>query len=152
MMRRRLLLLGLPAVLSLAAIAGFAGQAPPPRPAIAGGWEGTWSVHLPAAAGEGAPRRPQEDPYFRMTCQVRELRRGRWEATFEGDSGRPYKYTLRVPGRQVGRAVLFQGSVDLGPEDGGTHDWIGRATETEFVGFFTSAGYTGSFRLARPSP
>ena len=28
-------------------------------------------------------------------------------------------------------------------------DWIGRATDKEFVGFFTSAYYTGTFNLTR---
>jgi hypothetical protein len=53
-------------------------------------------------------------------------------------------------GRQAGDIVLFSGTADLGPQDGGVYDWIGRATETEFVGFFTSQKYTGHFRLARP--
>jgi hypothetical protein len=35
-------------------------------------------------------------------------------------------------------------------EDGGVFDWIGRANEKEFVGFFTSAHYTGTFNLSRP--
>jgi len=34
--------------------------------------------------------------------------------------------------------VLFKGTADLGPKDGGVYDWIGRATEKEFVGFYTS--------------
>ena len=37
----------------------------------------------------------------------------------------------------------------LGAKDGGVYDWIGRANEKEFVGFFTSAFYTGTFNLAR---
>jgi len=28
-------------------------------------------------------------------------------------------------------------------------DWIGRATDKEFVGFFSSRAYTGTFRLTR---
>jgi hypothetical protein len=38
----------------------------------------------------------------------------------------------------------------LGANDGGVFDWIGKANDKEFVGFFTSAGYTGTFALARP--
>jgi hypothetical protein len=75
---------------------------------------------------------------------------GTWQATFEGECGRPYKYTIQMKGRQAGEAVLFQGSVDLGEKDGGTFDWIGRANNDEFVGFYTSKGHTGNFRLARP--
>ena len=52
-------------------------------------------------------------------------------------------------GRQAGDVVLFTGSADLGEKDGGVYDWIGRATEVEFVGFFTNQKYTGYFRMAR---
>jgi hypothetical protein len=54
-----------------------------------------------------------------------------------------------MQGRQAGDVVMFQGSADLGEKDGGVFDWIGRASSKEFVGFFTSRGYTGTFRLTR---
>ena len=73
-----------------------------------------------------------------------------WEATFEGDCGRPYKYSIKMEGRLVGNAVLFKGTVDLGPQDGGVYDWIGRATTNEFLGFYTSGASTGVFNLTRP--
>ena len=57
-----------------------------------------------------------------------------------------------MQGRQAGDVVLFQGTADLGEKDGGILDWIGRATEDEFVGFYTSQEYTGHFRLARSRP
>jgi len=74
---------------------------------------------------------------------------GTWLATFEGDCGRPYKYSIKMEGRSVGRAVLFQGTADLGAQDGGVYDWIGRATATEFIGFYTNAFSTGTFSLTR---
>jgi len=49
----------------------------------------------------------------------------------------------------AGSVVIFQGSADLGDKDGGVFDWIGRANDKEFIGFFTSKGYTGVFRMAR---
>ena len=61
-----------------------------------------------------------------------------------------YRYTIQVPGRAVGGVVLFQGSADLGEKDGGVYDWIGRATDKEFVGFYSSQGHVGQFRLTRP--
>ena len=73
-----------------------------------------------------------------------------WQAVFEGDCGRPYKYTITMEGRQAGGVVMFKGSADLGPRDGGVYDWIGRADNNEFVGFFTSAAYTGVFNMTRP--
>jgi hypothetical protein len=53
-------------------------------------------------------------------------------------------------GRQAGDVVLFKGSADLGEKDGGLYDWIGRATEDKFVGFYTSQKYTGTFQMSRP--
>jgi hypothetical protein len=72
-----------------------------------------------------------------------------WQATFEGECGRPYKYTIKMDGRQAGDVVLFKGTTDLGEKDGGVYDWIGRATQKEFIGFYTSAKYSGVFQLAR---
>jgi hypothetical protein len=53
-------------------------------------------------------------------------------------------------GRAAGGAVLFKGTTDLGEMDGGVYDWIGRATSTEFLGFYTSGSHTGTFTLTRP--
>ena len=72
-----------------------------------------------------------------------------WQAVFEGDCGRPYKYTITMEGRQAGGAVLFKGTADLGPKDGGVYDWIGRADDKEFVGFFTSGFSTGVFTMTK---
>jgi hypothetical protein len=54
-----------------------------------------------------------------------------------------------MDGRQAGEVVLFKGTTDLGEKDGGVYDWIGRATDKEFIGFYTSAKYAGVFRLTR---
>jgi hypothetical protein len=140
-------------VLALAAFVslGFAARAftaePATRPGVAGEWKGTWELYSPPLPG--APKRPNPPP-MGLDAKVVEKPGGKWEATFEGDCGRPYKYTIKMGGRQAGNVVLFQGTADLGEADGGVFDWIGRATEKEFVGFYTSTGYTGTFRLARP--
>ena len=88
-------------------------------------------------------------PYPPPPAKVEELPDGKWQATFEGECGRPYKYTIKMQGRQAGSVVMFQGSADLGEKDGGVFDWIGRANDKEFIGFFTSKGYTGVFRMTR---
>jgi hypothetical protein len=113
-------------------------------PDISGNWTGTWGVYSPA---QGTT--PPKDICKQLDAKV-EHKDGAWLATFEGDCGRPYKYKITMEGRQVGKAVMFKGTTDLGPQDGGVFDWIGRANEKEFVGFFTSANYTGTFNLARP--
>lgn len=110
---------------------------------IAGDWTGNWSSYNPAKVAE-APK----ELCAKLDAKVAG-KDGVWEATFTGDCGRPYKYTIKMEGRQAGKVVLFKGSADLGPKDGGVYDWIGRATEQEFVGFFTSAGYTGVFSLSK---
>jgi hypothetical protein len=114
-------------------------------PDIAGTWSGTWGVYNPAQ-GTTPPR----DICKKLDAKVEQPKDRVWEAIFEGDCGRPYKYTIKMEGRQVGKAVMFKGTTDLGPKDGGVFDWIGRANDKEFIGFFTSANYTGTFNLSRP--
>ncbi len=120
-------------------------QTKPPAPDISGEWTGTWASYSPA---QGAT--PPKDLCKRLDAKV-EHKDGVWLAIFEGDCGRPYKYSFKMDGRQMGKVVMFKGTTDLGEKDGGVFDWIGRANEKEFVGFFTSAYYTGVFSLARPA-
>ena len=112
-------------------------------PEISGQWTGTWGIYSPA---QGTT--PPKSICKRLDAKV-EYKDSIWTATFEGDCGRPYKYHIKMEGRQVGKVVLFKGTTDLGDKDGGVFDWIGRANEKEFVGFFTSANYTGTFSLSR---
>ncbi len=123
---------------------------PAKRPGVGGDWVGTWGPYSPPKDGAAQPPSKYTKEQLRLDCKVVELRDGKWQATFEGECGRPYKYTIQMTGRQVGDAVLFQGTADLGEKDGGIYDWIGRATNEEFIGFYTSKKYTGQFRLARP--
>jgi hypothetical protein len=130
------------------ASAGLAqGRGAPGTPAqpleIAGRWSGVWSSYHPA---QGAT--PPQEVCARLDATVAR-KDDVWVATFEGDCGRPYTYTITMEGRQVGPAVLFSGTVDLGARDGGVYDWIGRATASEFIGFYTSAFATGTFTMAR---
>jgi hypothetical protein len=110
---------------------------------ISGKWTGVWSYYNPAQAST-----PPKEQCAKLDATVAQ-EGATWVATFEGDCGRPYKYTIKMEGRQNGPAVLFKGSVDLGPRDGGVFDWIGRATNTEFIGFYTSGYATGTFNLTR---
>jgi hypothetical protein len=117
----------------------------PPKsavPDVTGEWTGTWGPYATQAAKEGAKKE------MRLDCLVVH-KDGTWHATFEGECGRPYKYTIKMEGRQSGNVVLFKGTTDLGPKDGGVYDWIGRTTDKEFIGFYTNAKYTGVFRLVR---
>ena len=52
-----------------------------------------------------------------------------------------------MQGRPEGDTVIFKGSIDLGEQNGGVFDWVGRANEEQFVGFYSSAYYTGVFNL-----
>ncbi len=110
---------------------------------VVGKWTGSWSAYNPA---QGAT--PPKEQCAKLDAEV-VAKDGAWLATFVGDCGRPYKYTITMEGRQVGPAVLFKGTVDLGPKDGGVYDWVGRATNTELIGFYTSAYATGTFSLTR---
>ncbi|NUQ71268.1 MAG: hypothetical protein HUU17_10650 [Chthonomonadales bacterium] len=125
---------------------------------VSGSWSGDWGSYTPPPPGLRQAQPPglgqAQPPMYPdackpMDCTVVKLGGGRYQATFAGECGRPYKYTIKMTGRTVGSSVLFKGSADLGEKDGGVFDWIGRATDKEFVGFFTSQGYTGTFRLER---
>ena len=106
-------------------------------------WTGTWSSYTPARATT-----PPQEQCAKLSANI--IQKGEvWQAVFEGDCGRPYKYTITMDGRLVDGAVMFKGSVDLGAQDGGVYDWIGRAVESDFVGFYTSAASTGVFSLTR---
>jgi hypothetical protein len=124
-----------------------------PPPAVAGAWTGDWGMYSPPPKNGEIPAAVKKMMYpeqcAQMDAKVEPAEDGKWQATFEGECGRPYKYTIKMEGRQAGNVVLFQGSADLGEKDGGVFDWIGRASDKEFVGFFTSKGYTGTFRMTR---
>jgi hypothetical protein len=137
------------AVITTLGMVSSRGPAQSKRPQVTGDWVGTWGISAPPKAGEAPAPSRHSGPELRLDCKVEEPRNGTWQATFEGECGRPYKYTVKMQGRQAGDVVLFHGSADLGEKDGGVYDWIGRATEDEFVGFYTSQKYTGHFRLAR---
>jgi hypothetical protein len=122
------------------------GRGPQGPPNINGAWTGTWSSYNPARATT-----PPQEQCAKLTATIAQ-KADVYEAVFEGDCGRPYKYTIRMEGRLVGNVVMFKGTVDLGPQDGGVYDWIGRAIDNEFVGFYTSATYTGVFNMKRPTP
>jgi hypothetical protein len=140
--------------MALATAIGFAlgrGRGGPAQPLdIAGKWTGTWSSYSPTQ-GNKAPgfECAKLDATVAKNNDV-------WEAVFEGDCGRPYKYSIKMEGRQTGSAVLFKGTADLGAADGGIYDWIGRANNAEFIGFYTNAFTTGVFSLqrvpAQPAP
>ena len=114
------------------------------QPNISGDWTGTWGVYLPQQTNNATQNTQQQ-----LDCRVVALTPDRWQATFEGECGRPYKYTIQMDGRRAGDVVLFKGSVDLGKKDGGVYNWIGRATVEGFTGFYTSQAYTGTFQMAR---
>jgi hypothetical protein len=140
--------------------AGIQDKKAPAAPNVVGKWSGVWGPYAPPQLDPGKDNRAVTggsavvDRYSvsckAMDCTVEEKPDGTYQATFEGECGRPYKYTIKMSGRAVGDTVLFSGSADLGEMDGGVYDWIGRANGKEFVGFFTSRGYTGTFRMAKP--
>ena len=119
------------------------GRGPQGPPNVVGNWVGTWSSYNPARAST-----PPQEQCAKLSAAISQ-KGDVYEAVFEGDCGRPYKYTITMEGRLVGNVVMFKGTVDLGAKDGGVYDWIGRADSNEFVGFFTSASYTGTFTMAR---
>ena len=119
------------------------GRGPQGPPNIVGNWVGTWSAFNPARAST-----PPQEQCAKLSAAISQ-KGDVYEAVFEGDCGRPYKYSITMEGRLVGNVVMFKGTVDLGAKDGGVYDWIGRAVDEEFVGFYTSAAYTGVFNMTK---
>jgi hypothetical protein len=150
-MQRSTLFAVVPAVLVLGTAAmPVLAQKAEKAPSVVGDWTGTWTVYNPAQAEKMPPNaKPAALPKLKLDCKVTPSGEGKWQAVFSGEAGGPYKYTIKMMGRQAGTCVLFQGTADLGPKDGGVYDWIGRATDKEFIGFYTSQGYTGTFQMAR---
>jgi hypothetical protein len=138
----------LAACLAFASMTGAQADGPSPgtsSPRVTGTWTGMWWTHPPTRT---PPQPAGEVRKQQLDCTVLQ-KENLWQATFEGECGRPYKFTIKMDGRQAGEAVMFKGTADLGEADGGVFDWIGRATDHEFAGFFTSAKYAGEFRLER---
>lgn len=125
----------------------LAASADPPKhvepPNVLGDWTGNWGAFDPATLSKIA-----KETCKGLDCTVVQ-KDGIWQATFVGECGWPYKYTITMEGRQSGDVVLFKGSVDLGEKGGGIYDWVGRASDKEFVGFYTSSHHVGVFQLAR---
>jgi hypothetical protein len=133
-------------------------KGPPKTPEIVGKWTGDWGAYDPA---KGVALDKAKCKVLDCTVVMKESLASAasrsanaaggkvWEATFEGECGRPYKYTIKMDGRQAADTVLFKGTVDLGEADGGVYDWVGRATDTEFAGFYTSSHHVGVFRLTK---
>ena len=133
-------------------------KGPPKTPEVVGRWTGEWGTYDPAK-GVALDKTKckqldcnvvlKENLASAATATGSGLAGKVWEATFEGECGRPYKFTIKMDGRQAGETVLFKGTADLGEADGGVYDWVGRATDTEFAGFYTSAHDGGVFRLTK---
>jgi hypothetical protein len=123
---------------------------PPKMPEIVGKWTGDWGPYDPA---KGVAIDKAKCKQLDCTVVLKEDGGAKvWEATFEGECGRPYKYTIKMEGKQASETVMFKGTVDLGEQDGGVYDWIGRANDNEFAGFYTSSHHVGVFRLAKNKP
>ena len=120
------------------------GRGPQAPPDIVGKWTGTWTSFNPAQA-TAQPR----ELCKKLDATVTKTSDTVWTALFEGDCGRPYTYKISLEGRLVGGVVLFKGTVDLGAQDGGVYDWVGRGATGEFIGFYTSANATGYFNLKK---
>jgi hypothetical protein len=131
------------ASVAVAAGQGGRGTAQGQPPDVVGKWTGTWSSYNPAEAA--APPKEQCKELNAVIERAGDV----WKAVFEGDCGRPYKYSITMEGRLVGNVVMFKGTADLGPKDGGVYDWIGRANGKQFIGFYTSSFATGVFSLMR---
>jgi hypothetical protein len=136
-------LLVMPVIVACCALSLTRGETASSQPAtdVPMQWVGLWG-----AFDIEQGKMLDKDYCKRIECVI-EHRDGQWHANFEGECGRPYKYSITMQGRAIDGVLMFEGTVDLGPEDGGVYDWIGRADGEHFVGFYTNAHTTGVFRM-----
>src|SRR3954451_16564852 len=90
------------AALAVSTIFGQADKkkAPPKMPEIVGAWTGDWGPYDPAKGTAIEKAKCKQ-----LDCNIvlkEDSEKGKvWEATFEGECGRPYKYTIKMDGRQA---------------------------------------------------
>ena len=83
---------------------GRRGRGPQGPPNITGAWSGTWSAYNPARAST-----PPKEQCAKLAANITQ-KGDVWEAVFEGDCGRPYRYTIKMEGKQSGNVVMFKGT------------------------------------------
>ncbi len=92
---------------ALALVILFSAQTPPApsaqAPDVTGEWTGTWSSYNPAQ-----PAVPPKEQCKTLTAKVAKKGDG-YEATFEGDCGRPYRYAITMEGRAARQDGALQG-------------------------------------------
>jgi hypothetical protein len=76
---------------------------PAKLPNVTGAWTGLWGPYNPAHSATLAKEKCKA-----LDCRVVQKDRV-WQATFEGECGRPYKFIIKMKGRQVGDVVLSRG-------------------------------------------
>jgi len=112
-------------------------DSPATRSPVTGLWIGTWKEM----------NHPGEGRTLRCTCL--QTGTGQWKATFDAECGRPASFTFDLQGRQIGDRVVFEDTVDLGPENGGVYHWRGEVNGSEFTGTYKSEGYDGGFQMVK---
>ncbi len=75
-----------------------------------------------------------------------------WDALFAATFGDYGEYEVPLEGRREEGKVVFGGTVDLGPADGGAYEWSGEIIGDDFNGTYTSKFISGSFRMKRSDP
>lgn len=111
--------------------------APDEQSTVTGKWVGTWWYE--GKMNEGQP----------LLCTCQQIGPNQWTATFDAQYGQRTLYTFDITGKQVGSAVLFEGAVDLGAEQGGIYNWQGEAIGDTFNGKYQSQQAQGGFQMKK---
>src|ERR1041385_4402983 len=75
-------------------------------PDVVGSWTGDWGMYSPPPKSGDVPaalkKMQYPDACKTMDCTVEKQPDGTFQATFQGECGRPYKYTIKMAGRAAG--------------------------------------------------
>jgi hypothetical protein len=137
MMRKLIIFFPVMCVVLLLSNCQSAGKMNGSETTVTGTWSGTWWYG--DKVDEGQP----------LSCTCEQIGANQWTATFDAQYGGRSLYTFDITGKRVGDAVMFEGAVDLGQDQGGVYHWKGEARGETFTGEYTSTRTQGAFKMSR---
>lgn len=102
---------------------------------VMGNWKGNW--------------KNDDEGSGDLSAQIIALGDGRYQGIFTASYGETSKYQVPMQGETKNNAVMFEGRVDLGADQGGVFQWTGEVREGTFEGRYTSKKDRGRFEMKR---
>jgi hypothetical protein len=101
----------------------------------ASGWLGTWQ-----ALGQTDCKE--------LRCAAQRVEGEKWQATFTGVCSREFSFQVKMNGIRKADKIVFEGTTDLGEQNGGVYRWSGEIIGQKFTGKYKSdGGKEGTFEM-----